>query len=115
MALLIRPVWLKGIRLRHVFVVSCGRQPWQPGEVVGGHRWYEAGPHPFDAAIDGLGHAANGFAPAEGEEEQTTIRGIVVPTQVDLIPAPLEQGLSGMAGGPSVDGGMWGLLRDMRG
>ena len=57
---------MKGVRLRHVFLMSCGEQPGQSGEVVGGHRQDEAGPHPFDAAIDGLRHTANGFGPAEG-------------------------------------------------
>ena len=89
MALLIRPVWLKGMRLRHVFVVSCGQQPWQSGEVVGGHRQYEAGPHPFDAAIDGLGHAANGFGPAEGLFDPLAV--------LDRL------GVALVSGGPTVD------------
>jgi hypothetical protein len=54
------------MRLRHVFLVSWGLQSGQSCEVAGGHRQDEAGPHPFDAAIDGLGDAADGFCPAEG-------------------------------------------------
>ena len=60
-------------------------------------------------------HAADGPGPAEGEEEQTTIRGIVVPTQVDLLSAFLRQGVTGVAGGAGVDGGMAELSGDMRG
>jgi hypothetical protein len=40
-------------------------QPGQSGEVVSGHRHDEAGTHPLDASVDGLGHAADGFGPAE--------------------------------------------------
>ena len=49
----------------------------------------EPGADPFETAINGLSHAANGFGPAEGEEDQTTIRWIVVPTQVDAFAVPL--------------------------
>lgn len=55
----------------------------QSGQIAGGRGQDEARAHPFGAAIGGPGHAAHGFGPAEGEEEQTTIRGTVVPTQVD--------------------------------
>ena len=37
----------------------------QLGEVVGSHRQDEAGTYPLDAPIDGLGHASDGFGPAE--------------------------------------------------
>ena len=43
----------------------CGQQPGQSGEVVSGHRQDEAGAHAFETPIDGLGHAADGFGPAE--------------------------------------------------
>lgn len=49
--------------------------------------------------MNGLSHAAYGFGPAE--------------RFLDLLPVPLGQGVAGMLGGPSVDGGMSGLLRDM--
>lgn len=48
------------------FSSSRCQQSWQPGQVVGGHCKDEAGAHPFEAAIDGLGHAADGLGPAEG-------------------------------------------------
>jgi hypothetical protein len=48
------------------FLLLRGQQSWQPGEVVGGHREGEAGAHPFDSAIDGLRHAADGLCAAEG-------------------------------------------------
>jgi hypothetical protein len=47
------------------FSSTCGQQPGQSREVVGGHRQDEAGTHSFEAPIDGLGHAADGFGPAE--------------------------------------------------
>jgi len=68
---------------------SCGQQSGQPGEVVGSHRHYEAGAHPFEAAIDGLGHAADGFGPAEG--------------LLDAFAVPLGLGVAVVPGGASVD------------
>lgn len=47
------------------FSSSRGQQSLQPGEVVGGHGKGEAGAYPLEAAIDGLGHAADGLGPAE--------------------------------------------------
>lgn len=51
--------------------------------------------------MERLGHAADGLGPAEG--------------CFNLLPAPLGQGVSKMLSGPSVDGEMSDLLRDMRG
>lgn len=49
--------------------------------------------------MKGLAHATHGLGPAEGF--------------LDLLPAPLGQGVAAMLGGAPVDGGMPGLLRDM--
>ena len=89
MALRIRLIWVKGVHLRHVFLVSCGQQPWQSGEVVGGHRKDKAGPNPFDTTIDGLGHAADRLGPAEGFFDPLAV--------LD------RQGIALVSGGPAVD------------
>jgi len=94
---------------------SHGRQAGQSGEVAGNNRQGDAGAEAFDAAQHRLGDAADGLGPAGGEKEQATIRGIVVPTQVDLLSAFLRQGVSGVAGGAGADGGMAELSGDMRG
>ena len=94
---------------------SCGGQPGQSGEVAGGHGQCEPGADAFDVAQRRLCHAADGLGPAEGEKEQTTIRAIVVPTQVDLLSEFLRQGVAGVAGGAGADGGMAELSGDMRG
>jgi hypothetical protein len=44
---------------------SCRQQPGQPGEVACGHRQDKPGADLFDAAVNGLGEAADGLAPAE--------------------------------------------------
>ena len=62
----VRPVGATVFALAARCQPSCRQQAGQSGEVVGGHRQDEAGPHPLDAAIDSLGHAADGFGPAEG-------------------------------------------------
>jgi hypothetical protein len=46
-------------------IVLCSQRPRQSGEVVGEHRQNEGEPHPFDAAIDGVGHATAGLCPVE--------------------------------------------------
>jgi hypothetical protein len=78
-------------------------QGCQSGKVVGFHCQDEAGPRALDAAIDGLGHAADGFCPAEGEEDQTTIRGIVFPTQVDPLSVLDLEGIALASGRAGVD------------
>lgn len=95
---------------------SCGGQQGQSGEVAGGHGQCEPGADAFDAAQRRFCHAADGLGPAEGEKEQTTIRAIVVPTQVNLLSAFLRQGVAGVAGGAGVvgkvaelSGNMWGV------
>jgi len=48
-------IWLPAVR----YTPSNGGQP---GEVAGGHREDKAGADTIDAALDGLGLAANGLA-----------------------------------------------------
>jgi hypothetical protein len=42
--------------------LSRSLKPGHPGEVAGGHLQDETGADPFDAAVDGLGKAADGLA-----------------------------------------------------
>ena len=79
---------------------SGGQQPWQPDEIARRHGHRELRADPFGAAMDGLCHAAHGLAPVE--------------RFLDLLPAALRQGLARMAGGAAIDGGILGLLRDVR-
>lgn len=44
---------------------GCCQQAGQSGEVVGRHCQDEAGTHPFNAAIDGLGFSPNGLGSTE--------------------------------------------------
>lgn len=84
-------------------MVSCSQQAGQSGKTAGGHCHDEAGSHTFDAAIHGLGHAADGFCPFEGEEDQKAIQHIVFPTQVDPLAVFLGQGVAFMPRGASVN------------
>ena len=47
------------------FSPSRSQKPGQSGEAVGGHCEDGAGAHLLNAAIDGLGHSADGFDLAE--------------------------------------------------
>lgn len=70
-----------------------GRQKlWQPGEVAGRHGHRELRANPVEAAVNGLGHAADGLGPSEG--------------LLDLLAVPLGQGVATVMCGASVDGGM---------
>ena len=76
------------------------RQTWQPGKGVGGHRQKEAGSRPLDPAIDGLGHANDGFFPAESLFDPFAV---------------LEgQSVTFVPGGAAVDGGLSRFPTDMR-
>jgi len=85
----------------YLVLLSGTQQPGQSGEIVGGHCQDEAGSHPLDAAIDSLGHAADGFGPAEG---------LLVPFAMFQ-----GQGVTFVAGDAPIDGGIPGCLRNMRG
>ena len=79
---------------------SRPQQPGQPGEVAGGHREHKAGADPFDAAVDGLGKAADRLAPAE--------------RLLDALAVLLGQGVAFVPGGAAVDRRVPGFPRDMR-
>ena len=49
-----------------MFPRSRSQQSWQLGEVAGRHGEGEPGADAFNAALDGLDHAAHGLGPAEG-------------------------------------------------
>ena len=57
--------------------------------------------HPFDTTVDYLGHVAKVLVPAEGLPRSVTVFG--------------GQGITFLAGGASVDGGILKFLGDMRG
>ena len=95
------PMWQVSVLPRTVVLASHPQQAGQSGEVVGGHCQDEARSHPLDATIDGLGHAADGLGPAEG---------LLNPLSV-----PQGEGITFMAGGAPIDGGIPRFLRDMRG
>ena len=79
--------------------LSEGQQAGQSGEVAGGPGQGESGADAFGPAQHRLGHAADGLGPAEG--------------LLDLLSAFLRQGVTGVAGGAPVDGGMADLAGDM--
>src|SRR3990167_3618982 len=83
------------------FPASGCEQPGQSGEVVCGHGEDEAGTHPFDAVINGLGHSADGFGPAE--------------SLFDPFAVFDRQGVTLVPGRAAVDRRVSGFLRDMRG
>ena len=60
-----RPFGANGSRVRCRFSALCPVHPRQSCEVVCCNGQYEARPHPLDAAVDGLGPAADCFGPAE--------------------------------------------------
>ena len=84
-----------------ILLPLCPQKPWQPGQVAGGHCQDEARPHPFNATIDGLGHAADGLGPAEG--------------LLDPLSMLDGQGIALVSSGSSVDCRMPRFLGDMRG
>ena len=83
------------------FPASGGQQFGQPREIVGGHGQDEAGAHPFDTPIEGLGHATDGLGPSKGEEDQKTIRGDRFPAERQALP---------LSGSPAAQGAPWRLI-----
>jgi len=67
----------------------------QSGEVAGRHGEGEADGDAFEAALDGLGHAAHGLGPAEA--------------LLDPIAVFPGEGMAGVAGAAAIDGGVSGL------
>ncbi len=59
----------------------------QSGQIAGRHSHRELRADPVEAAVNRLSHAAHGLGPSEGF--------------LNLLPAPLRQGVAKMLGGPS--------------
>ena len=71
----------------------------QLDQITGHHCHRELRADAVEAAVNGLGHAVDGLGPTE--------------RFLDLLPAPLGQGVAKMLDSPPVDGGMLDFLRDM--